>query len=158
MAWHLHVRQDFYDCTTANIQLGETKRTSDLVARLSGIAVPKEKIKRSLGSTMHMNRASIRRRLITYTKYYAAVSRCSKQIPLYAGKIYLVGMRLLRKMNQWLSDYDSQGKQMHCLAVGGPKQAKRRRNGAGLLAIAQRIKGITLRKQEGVEDKVPALF
>ncbi|MEQ7180184.1 2-isopropylmalate synthase [Enterococcus gallinarum] len=42
VALALHVRQDFYDCTT-NIQLGETKRTSDLVARLSGIAVPKNK-------------------------------------------------------------------------------------------------------------------
>ena len=29
VALALHVRQDFYDCTT-NIQLGETKRTSDL--------------------------------------------------------------------------------------------------------------------------------
>lgn len=38
----LHIRKDFYQCETA-IQLGETKRTSDLVSRLSGIAVPKNK-------------------------------------------------------------------------------------------------------------------
>jgi 2-isopropylmalate synthase len=42
VALALYIRQDFYDCTT-KIQLEETKRTSDLVARLSGIAVPKNK-------------------------------------------------------------------------------------------------------------------
>lgn len=38
----LHIRQDFYQATS-NIVLNETKRTSDLVARLSGINVPKNK-------------------------------------------------------------------------------------------------------------------
>lgn len=38
----LHIRQDFYQ-GTSNIVLNETKRTSDLVARLSGISVPKNK-------------------------------------------------------------------------------------------------------------------
>lgn len=38
----LHIRQDFYEATS-NIVLSETKRTSDLVARLSGINVPKNK-------------------------------------------------------------------------------------------------------------------
>ncbi|MHC5269798.1 2-isopropylmalate synthase [Enterococcus sp. LJL98] len=38
----LHIRQDFYQAT-AGIVLNETKRTSDLVARLSGIHVPKNK-------------------------------------------------------------------------------------------------------------------
>ncbi len=38
----LHIRKDFYQCET-NIVLNETKRTSDLVARLSGIGVPRNK-------------------------------------------------------------------------------------------------------------------
>lgn len=38
----LHIRQDFYQATS-QIVLSETKRTSDLVARLSGINVPKNK-------------------------------------------------------------------------------------------------------------------
>ena len=38
----LHIRKDFYEANSA-IQLQETKRTSDLVARLSGINVPKNK-------------------------------------------------------------------------------------------------------------------
>lgn len=42
VALALYVRQDFYQ-SRANINLSETKRTSELVARLSGIAVPKNK-------------------------------------------------------------------------------------------------------------------
>ncbi len=38
----LHIRKDHYQCE-ANIVLNETKRTSDIVARLSGYAVPKNK-------------------------------------------------------------------------------------------------------------------
>lgn len=38
----LHIRKDFYQCET-NIVLNETKRTSDLVSRLSGIDVPRNK-------------------------------------------------------------------------------------------------------------------
>jgi 2-isopropylmalate synthase len=38
----LHIRKDFYECES-NIVLSETKRTSDIVARLSGFAVPKNK-------------------------------------------------------------------------------------------------------------------
>ena len=38
----LHIRKDFYEANSA-IQLQETKRTSDLVARLSGINVSKNK-------------------------------------------------------------------------------------------------------------------
>lgn len=38
----LHIRKDHYQCE-ANIVLTETKRTSDIVARLSGYAVPKNK-------------------------------------------------------------------------------------------------------------------
>lgn len=42
VALALHIRQDFYQAKS-NICLKETKRTSDLVSRLSGIAVPKNK-------------------------------------------------------------------------------------------------------------------
>jgi len=42
VALALHIRNDFYQATS-NIKLNETKRTSDLVARLSGITVPKNK-------------------------------------------------------------------------------------------------------------------
>ena len=42
VALALHIRKDFYQSIT-NINLNETKRTSDLIARLSGIAVPKNK-------------------------------------------------------------------------------------------------------------------
>lgn len=42
VALALHIRNDFYHCQS-NIKLAETKRTSDLIARLSGIAVPKNK-------------------------------------------------------------------------------------------------------------------
>lgn len=38
----LHIRNDFYQATS-NIVLNETKRTSDLVSRLSGINVPRNK-------------------------------------------------------------------------------------------------------------------
>lgn len=38
----LHIRKDFYQCTS-KIHLAQTKHTSDLVARLSGIPVPKNK-------------------------------------------------------------------------------------------------------------------
>ncbi len=38
----LHIRKDFYQCE-ANIILNETKRTSDIVARLSGFAIPRNK-------------------------------------------------------------------------------------------------------------------
>ncbi|WP_159721548.1 2-isopropylmalate synthase [Enterococcus sp. CSURQ0835] len=38
----LHIRKDFYQCET-NINLKETKRTSDLIARLSGMSIPKNK-------------------------------------------------------------------------------------------------------------------
>lgn len=38
----LHIRKDFYQCET-NIVLNETKRTSDLVSRLSGIDVSRNK-------------------------------------------------------------------------------------------------------------------
>lgn len=38
----LYIRKDFYQCES-KIQLQETKRTSDLVARLSGISVPQNK-------------------------------------------------------------------------------------------------------------------
>ncbi|KAF1303213.1 2-isopropylmalate synthase [Candidatus Enterococcus willemsii] len=38
----LHIRKDFYGCES-NIVLNETKRTSDIVARLSGFGVPKNK-------------------------------------------------------------------------------------------------------------------
>lgn len=38
----LHIRQDFYRCDS-NIVLEETKRTSDLVSRLAGIDVPRNK-------------------------------------------------------------------------------------------------------------------
>ncbi|MGM0213495.1 2-isopropylmalate synthase [Enterococcus sp. AZ109] len=42
VALALHIRKDFYDCES-NIVLNETKRTSDLVSRLSGIPVPRNK-------------------------------------------------------------------------------------------------------------------
>lgn len=38
----LHIRKDFYQCAS-QITLKETKRTSDIVARLSGVAVPRNK-------------------------------------------------------------------------------------------------------------------
>ncbi|EOT28023.1 2-isopropylmalate synthase [Enterococcus saccharolyticus] len=38
----LHIRKDFYECEST-IVLSETKRTSDIVARLSGFAIPKNK-------------------------------------------------------------------------------------------------------------------
>lgn len=42
VALALHIRKDFYNCES-NIVLNETKRTSDLVSRLSGIPVPRNK-------------------------------------------------------------------------------------------------------------------
>lgn len=42
VALALYIRKEFYDCKT-KIKLAETKHTSDLVAWLSGIAVPKNK-------------------------------------------------------------------------------------------------------------------
>ncbi len=42
VALALHIRKDFYGCES-NIVLNETKRTSDLVSRLSGIPVPRNK-------------------------------------------------------------------------------------------------------------------
>lgn len=38
----LHIRRDFYQCEN-KIQLKETKRTNDLIARLSGISIPRNK-------------------------------------------------------------------------------------------------------------------
>ena len=38
----LHIRQNYYQATS-QIELSETKRTSDLIAQLSGIKVPKNK-------------------------------------------------------------------------------------------------------------------
>lgn len=38
----LHIRRDFYDCQI-NIKLEETKRTSDLISRMSGMPVPRNK-------------------------------------------------------------------------------------------------------------------
>lgn len=42
VALALYIRKDFYQCES-NIILNETKRTSDLISRLSGISVPKNK-------------------------------------------------------------------------------------------------------------------
>ncbi|MBU5585151.1 2-isopropylmalate synthase, partial [Enterococcus sp. S181_ASV_20] len=42
VALALAIRKDFYQCES-NIVLNETKRTSELVSRLSGIPVPKNK-------------------------------------------------------------------------------------------------------------------
>ncbi|GCF95180.1 2-isopropylmalate synthase [Enterococcus florum] len=42
VALALYIRKDFYQCE-ANIVLNETKKTSDLVSRLSGIPVPRNK-------------------------------------------------------------------------------------------------------------------